>query len=270
MNTQNERSADKRRILIFTLIALALTVTATVLRLVCLFFFYDRIGYYRQGEILPVLSNIFYAASVAFFAISARFLVKPQSYIAPPKKPAQLAALLPLAAMIVYVINISANVFGNSAPWYELLLLVFGVVSVVFFGSVAFCRQPSALSALTGVGCILWLALASLRSYLDFFVPMNSPDKLFFQLGALGATLLVFSELRAMYRMYQPRVFFFCFFTGIFATAVSSICDLIANAGDVFASYTLLYEDTVILAILVYGIVRLFSLICSEQTEEKT
>lgn len=270
MNTQNAKPADKRRIMTFTLIALALALTATALRILCLFFFYDRIGYYQRGAILPIVSNIFYALSVAFFALASRFWLMPANCIVAPRKPARLAALLPLAATVIYVINMSSAVFGSDAPWYELLLLVFGVVSAVFFGSVAFCSQPSSLTAITGIGAILWLALAALRSYLDFFVPMNSPDKLFFQLGALGATLLVFSELRAMYRMYQPRAYFFGFYTGIFAISVSSVANLIANAGDIFASYTLLYEDVVMLTILAYGVVRLFSGTCKEQAEENS
>lgn len=257
----------KKRILTFSALAVALALVATLLRTLCLFFFYDKIGYYQRAAALPVVSNIFYCASVVFFVIAARFLVKPEGDIAPPRKPAKLAALLPIAAMLVYLISISSTVFGGDATWYELLLLVFGIVSAVFFGSVAFCTQPSSLAALSGVGCIIWLALATMRSYFDFFVPMNSPDKLFFQLGAVGATLIVFSELRAMYRMSQPRAYFFGFFTGILAISVASVSDLIANAADIFASYTLLYEDIVMLSILVYAVVRLFSGVCAKSEE---
>ena len=87
MNAHNENLADKRRILIFTVLALALAAVASALRLLCLFFFYDKIGYYQRGEILPIISNIFYAASVVFFALAARFVIKPQKQVAPLSKP---------------------------------------------------------------------------------------------------------------------------------------------------------------------------------------
>ena len=258
MNTQNAKSADKRRILIFTLIALALALTATVLRLVCLLSFYDKIGYYQRGAIVPIISNVFYALSLVFFAFAARFLLKPATCEEALKKPAKLAAILPLGATIFYLCD-HIMIGGASHAWYDVLLLICGVISVVFFASLVFSSQPSTLTALTGVGCIIWFAAAAMKSYLDFFVPMNSPDKLFFQLGAVGAMLLVFAELRAIYRMPMPRVYLFGFFTGIFAICVSAIPSLVAYSCDVFASYTLADEDIVMLALAIYGAVRLFT-----------
>jgi hypothetical protein len=269
MNTSTKVCINNHRVLIFSAIAFSLSLIGAILRLVCLLFFYDKIGYYQTGAVLPVVSAVFYAASIVFFAIVARFLVKPSAVAAHLSKPARIAAILPLAAIVVHLFSICGTVFGGEATWYEVFLLVFGVISAVFFASLVFCRQPSSLSALSGIGCIFWLALAAMRSYLDFFVPMNSPDKLFFQLGAVGATLLVFSEIRAIYNMPQPRAYVFCFFTGVFTVASASIPNIIANANDVFANYTLLFEDIVMLSILVYATVRLLCGALSDQNQLK-
>ena len=90
----NEQNA-KKRILTFSLIAVALAFVATLLRVLCLFFFYDKIGYYQRAAALPIVSNIFYGASLVFFAIAARFLIKPEGDIAPPKKPAKPCGKMP-------------------------------------------------------------------------------------------------------------------------------------------------------------------------------
>lgn len=258
MNAHNENLADKRRILIFTVLALALAAVASALRLLCLFFFYDKIGYYQRGEILPIISNIFYAASIVFFAIAARFVIKPQKQVAPLSKPSRVASLLPLCATVFYLINYFL-VGVDSPKWYDYALLVCGVISAIFFASLAFCSQPSNITALTGVGAIVWFASAAMKSYLDFFVPMNSPDKLFFQLGALGATLIVFCEIRALYGIGQPRAYLFGFFAGILAICTSAIPSLIASANDIFASYTLANEDIVMLTLAIYAAVRLLT-----------
>ena len=70
-------TSDKSRALAFSLVALSLTVLATAGRLFSLLFFYDRIGYYQSGAILPIASNILFAASVVFFGVAALFLLKP-------------------------------------------------------------------------------------------------------------------------------------------------------------------------------------------------
>ena len=57
-------TSDKSRALAFSLVALSLAVLATAGRLFSLLFFYDRIGYYQSGAILPIASNILFAASV--------------------------------------------------------------------------------------------------------------------------------------------------------------------------------------------------------------
>ena len=34
------------------------------LRIICLFFFYDDIGYYKVGAVLPIIANIIFAVSI--------------------------------------------------------------------------------------------------------------------------------------------------------------------------------------------------------------
>ena len=260
-------TSDKQRALIFSIIALVLTALAAAGRLCSLLFFYDKIGYYQRGAVLPVVSNILFAASVVFFAIAALFWLKPAKTVAVPSKTAGYAALLPALALAACAVFSLDRVLSPELNILYLLNLLLAVVGAVFFFSLTFCRQPSTLSVLTGVGTILWLAISWLRSYRDFTVPMNSPDKLFFNLGCIGATLFVFSELRAIYGMSKPRFYYFSISTAILTLAVSSIPSLIGNACGIFASYSLTFEDLFFLALLIYATVRLITLVSSKPTE---
>jgi hypothetical protein len=260
-------TSDKQRALIFSIIALALTALATAGRLCSLLFFYDRIGYYQSGALLPVVSNILFAASVVFFAIAALFWLKPAKTVAAPQKAVGYAALLPAIALAAYVVFSLDRVMFQEVNIIFMLSLLLAVVGAVFFSSLTFCRQPSVLSVLTGVGTILWLALSWLRSYRDFTVPMNSPDKLFFNLGCIGAVLFVFSEIRAIYGIPRPRFYYFSISTAILTLAVSSIPSLIGNACGIFASYSLTLEDFFFLALLIYAIARLLTLVSCKAAE---
>lgn len=261
-------NSDKRRILLYSVIALIMSALATAGRLFSLLFCYDDIGYYQSGKLLPILSNAVFAASVVFFGIAALFLLKPAKTVAFPNKAARYTALLPAVAIIIYLIFSAEVLFLSDSNILPEISAVFAIISALFFLSLAFCRQPSAISALLGVGCIFWLAICWFISYRDFTVPMNSPDKLVFHFGCIGAALFVFSEIRAIYCMSKPRFYYFSIFTAILSMSVSSIPSLIGSAGEIFSSYSLTYNDLFFLALTVYAVVRLITLtLCKPPVE---
>lgn len=260
-------NSDKSRALVFSLVALALSGLAAAGRLFSLLFFYDRIGYYQSGAFLPIASNILFAASVVFFGVAAIFLIKPSKVIATPTGSTRYVSLVPALALAIYVVSSLGRIVTPDPDTISMISIILAVIGAVFFASLAFCRQPSVITVLTGIGAIFWLAIAWLRSYRDFTIPMNSPDKLFFHLGCLGATLFIFSEIRAMYGLPRPRFYYFSIYTAILTLAVSSIPSLIGNACNTFASYSLQFEDIFFLSLFFYAVVRLLTIV-SGDTEE--
>lgn len=254
-------NSDKSRALVFSLVALALSGLAAAGRLFSLLFFYDRIGYYQSGAFLPIASNILYAASVVFFGVAAIFLIKPSKVIATLTGSTRYVSLVPALALAVYVVSSLGRIVTPEPDAISTISIILAVIGAVFFASLAFCRQPSVITVLTGIGAIFWLAIAWLRSYRDFTIPMNSPDKLFFHLGCLGATLFIFSEIRAMYGIPRPRFYYFSIYTAILTLAVSSIPSLIGNACNTFASYSLQFEDIFFLSLFFYAVVRLLTIV---------
>ena len=260
-------NSDKSRALVFSLVALALSGLAAAGRLFSLLFFYDRIGYYQSGAFLPIASNTLYAASVVFFAVAAIFLIKPSKVIATPTGSTRYVSLVPALALAIYVVSSLGRIVTPEPDTISTISIILAVIGAVFFASLAFCRQPSVITVLTGIGAIFWLAIAWLRSYRDFTIPMNSPDKLFFHLGCLGATLFIFSEIRAMYGIPRPRFYYFSIYTAILTLAVSSIPSLIGNACNTFASYSLQFEDIFFLSLFLYAVVRLLTIVSGDTDE---
>ena len=261
MKLFDRTESSAKRLTLLSIIAVCLSAALIVGRVICLLFFYDRIGYFKVGAILPIALTILYFLSVVFFAVAAIFNI----YEAPSSrlsKPSSLAALLPCVAFIPLIISRAGDLLslptGEKTPWFELLYLIFSVFAAAYFLSLALSKQPSATSVILGVACVVWCAFAWMGSYLDFFVPMNSPDKLFFHLACIGCMLLVFSDIRSFYEIPKPKVYYFCFFTGLIAIGTSAIPSIIGNFAEVFASYSLLEEDIIFAAIFIYAAVRLF------------
>ena len=260
MKLFNKTEASAKRLTLLSIIALSLAALTAILRTVSLLFFYDRIGYFKSGAPVPIILGVIYALAIVFFGAAA-FLNKYDEPSVKLTRGSAMAALLPCVAFIPYIVSKANMLFslpaGAKTPIIELLSLLFAIVSAVYFLSLALSKQPSALSAVLGVGCIVWSALAWISSYLDFYVPMNSPDKIFFSLACVGCMLLVLSDVRAIYGAARPKFYYFSFFSAILVIATSAFPNIIGNFKDVFASYSLKYEDAVFAGILIYAIIRL-------------
>lgn len=261
MKLFDRTESSAKRLTMLSIIALCLAAVVIIGRTVCLLFFYDRIGYFKSGALLPIALTILYLLSVVFFAAAA-FLNRYDAPSASLSKRSSLAALLPCVAFIPLIISKAQNLLslpsGEKTPWLDLLYLFFSIFAAAYFLSLALSKQPSPTSVILGVGCIVWCALAWMSSYLDFFVPMNSPDKLFFHLACIGCMLLVFSDVRAIYKIPRPGVYYFSFFSALIALGASAIPSIIGNFANVFASYSLLKEDIIFTAIFIYAAIRLF------------
>lgn len=260
---------DKQRALVISIIALTLTAIATAGRLISLLFFYDRIGYYATGAFLPVLSNVIYAVSVVFFVAAAILLPKSVKSIPSPSKSVGYVALLPAIASAVYLVSSLPDLLGG-ANILALVSSLLSIASAAFFAIIAFSSRRTSLTAILGACVVLWLALFWMHFYRDFTVPMNSPNKLFFSFGCIGSVFFIVSELRALFGISKPRLYYFSTFCAILSLAVSSIPSLIANAKDIFASYSVLSEDIFFLSLLVYAVARLIYIPRAEQEETVT
>lgn len=247
---------------LITVIALALSALSLLLRTLSVLFFFDsNIGYYSVGAVLPIILSIFLALFIVALAICAIFLVDRNGMIASPSRlPCYTASLVALA-LIFHIIDLAvdsaANGFGNM---YDLLTLIAAIASAAFFLIVSFSKDHGNTTAILGTGFILWLALVWMSSYSDFTVPMNSPHKIFFHLGCIGASLLTVGELRTVYGISKPRFYCFSLWCSLLLLASSAIPSVLGAFLGIYTD-TVAHENYVLIALFVYACVRAVELI---------
>ena len=245
---------------ILSIIAVASAAISLALRIISLFFFYDKIGYYQTGAPLPIIANILFGASIAFFLIAAIFSVSKEEKITAPNKIAQYASLLPMGAIIFHVIRILMGSFNDTAV-NKYVMLLSGVAAAVFFFLLYFAKQPNLATIYCGLGALIYVFFNWVFAYFDFFIPLNSTDKIFFYIACAGAILFIFNEICACYGTVRSRFYYFSLFSAIITLCVGSVASLVGFACGLFKSYITLEADIFLLSLLIYATVRLITLL---------
>lgn len=266
MNDRNiYNSNSKIRTTVFSAIAVIFSLLAATLRTLSLLFFYDGdIGYYISGEALPIISNAFYAVSIAALLALTFLYLKPSGEISLPSALSKISALIPVIAFCAYAVKAFAELCDDMSygitPPSDIVTIICALCVAGYFLLIFLGKASSALTLALGTVSILNFALWWIFSYLDFSIPMNSPDKLFFHLACVAAALFIFNEVRSFFSLTRPKLYFFSAATSLTALSASSIPSLIGKALNIFRVYTLTFEDIALLSIFIYAIFRLFSL----------
>ena len=275
MSTSNNSVKKKpNKIVILIAISFAITIIATVLRVLSVLFFFDKyIGYYETEAFLPMAADFFCALGAVFFAVVATFLITEKSEVTAPHTISRFAALVPGAAILFYSFMYAEELFTGDPYKIPLALTVAlflaATFSVIFFFSILFTEQPSAIAINAGVGVIIWLSLRWISSYTNFDVPMNSPLKVFFHFGCIGAALLIVAEMRAFFGIEKPKFYFFSLFGSVLCLAVSTIPAIVGVASKSFDEYPFIKDDIVLLGLFVYATVRAVELLIHKLKAEK-
>jgi len=276
---------SRKKINIFIMTAVALGILGAALRTVSLLSFYDKdIAYFQRGAIVPIILYVLYAVSVIAFAVFPLIVVKDKAAISAPSWRDRSLALIPAGTMIYYAITQFSKLIkvDNASPvqavsLYDIVLLLVAVVSIAFFVSLSFSKRGSILSLILSFGFFLWIIVSWITTHLEFYTAINSPDKMFFHFGSVGAALFMVSELRSIYECSKPKLYYFSLGCAIFSLFVSSIPYIIGIFANAIYGTLLLEESIVHLALLFYTVGRALNLIKGsnataneEQKEEKS
>ena len=247
---------------LFFILTSGLSALTFIIQLLSLVLFYDaNIGYYQRGAILPLISGILFALSVVGLIVSAFVLADRSESVSPISEPLRYTALIPAAAILITTL-ISSLGSSNGFQSLDLLLVIGAIAATGFFASLALAKQTSAVTVVCGIGFILWLALVWLRSYTDFSVTMNSPDKLYFHFACVGAALLAIAELRAAYGIADTRSSYCYISVSAIALTAGALVPVVANLLGVYEYNPTILESAALAALLAYALIRLAS-ICS-------
>lgn len=238
-------------------IAGATAALSLVLRIICLFFFYDDIGYYKANAPLPIIANILLLLAIVFFIVATIFSISKKQSVEPTSKLSQYAALLPMGTLIFHAMRLFTGTF-NSTVVNKYLMALIAIAAAVFFFLVFYAsKKTSTLTVYLGIVALLYVFFCWMRVYFDFYVPINTTDKTFFYVSCAGAALFIFGEICACYGWVRARLYYFSLFSSIIILSVSSISAIIGYATGILKSLNSLEADIFMVALLIFAITRL-------------
>lgn len=262
----------------FFALALGLALLAMGLRLCNLFFFFDsELGYYVPGAALPIVEWVCLGVSAALLLTGSILLFRKKVIGYPKRTPVAVrigASLATLgfgaffaADVIAYAVSRETTEGGITSGLIPLLL---GGAATAYFLLVALNVKTESIRLLTGFCVILRLITALSGSYFNFFVPMNAPDKLMFQLGILSALLFMVSEIRAT--VSAPRSVLYMFSAGgaMIFTGACSLPSIIASYKLILHQTDTVYCNFSLFGFFLYVILRFLCLCLAPTPEEIT
>ena len=227
------------------------------LRIICLFFFYDDIGYYKVGAVLPIIANIILAVSIVCVFFLSMLCIDKKQKVMPTTKMSQYAALLPMGALIFHVIRMFTSVFNDTVV-NKYLMAISALISIAFFVVIFLANKKYAVAAVyLGIGAFAYIFFSWMYVYFDFAIPINSTEKMFFYIACAGAVIFIFNEMAASFGAVRAKFYYFSLFASIIALATSSISAIIGNICGIFKAYITLEFDIFFFALLIYAVARL-------------
>ncbi len=254
-----QNTPSSRKEFWYTVAAFASATISIILQMLSLAFFYDaEIGYFQNGAILPIIAALFSIASVLFFAVFSflNFRKKEAAYPKTTHPAVKLASAICAALSLLLGITdlkSGASILG--------LLFCFGMC--LYFLLVMTSKGTPALYLAFGFCAILRCLSALAASYVDFYLPMNSPEKLWLSTAVVAAMFFLVCEIRALVTKPYTAIWFFSAATAVAVLWPSSLILIQGSREGVF--YQPITKSALIFAFFLfelglYSIMRLFTM----------
>ena len=254
---------------LYRTISLVLIAIAVLLRTLNLFLYYEAdIGYYRQGAWLPIVLRAALMLSTILLATLPFFL---EGKVAPIPKPHAASSALAITVGVVFAVTALLRYCSSAidASRHSILLFLMGGFAATYFVLLGLNKLSPLAALITGFGAILWFASVLVSSYFDVYVAMNAPTKVALLLACLGGMLLMLGEMRLLCGAHKKRFYLFALSSSTLYLGVSSIPNLIADAAGLLPARDLAFADLPILALGLFGIIRLLGPFGQEEKAEE-
>ena len=253
---------------LYWLISAAVALVGITLRSVCMLTAFDAsVGYYNEG-ILSALTRAFYFPAV-MMAVGCAVLI-PKGKLSTElndgsRCPFAYLFGLSLAAFTLGVLLICYKDRTNDFLTYPMILGI--LASLYFFVSGKKAGRYTDRLSLLGFLPVIWCVVAAWETYTDLFTAVNSPVKIGLQLGFLGLSLMLISELRFRLGKPLPRLAVAFMSIGMFCSLSGSIPVLLGTATGVLDNTLHVFYASVLLCGGLYGAIALFRFLCSTKQE---
>ena len=254
---------NDKKIKIYSLVALALTVVAVMVRTCCLIWFYDEdIGYYTR-DVLPTLFEVLCPIAVVFF-FSAFFILKPHNIVADGKEDNVAlkisSALAAIAFGVFFVISVLSTSLVTGNVVFDLVSKISSLAAIVYFAMNLFApyANRTAQTAL-GFGIIIWNICVLGITYFDIYIQLNSPEKIILHLALVSAMVFFVSEFKCFVGVLKSKMYLFSVSCAMFFLGTCSIPSIVGWSIGIANGKKYSFYNIVLFALFVYCTTRLFS-----------
>lgn len=245
-----------QKVKIYTYSALALTAVITVLRTVGLLFFYDADPGYFAPHPLNSIATVLCILTVLWLLSAVIFIPKysyPLKTAPRPHPTTQITAAVCGAAIIcaAFFFRDSMYYYVAQAGMYRMLFLL-SLVASLYFIQHFMGENNRAWAALSAYVVILWAALLISVSYMNLYVPMNSPMKKTFHIALLCIMLFLIEEARLHIGRHFRILSYVACLLSVLMCCVFSVPLLIAHVCDALWDTDYLIYSLLMLCFLLY------------------
>ena len=177
------------------------------------------------------------------------------------------------AAILSVVLAVSDIVIAvQTGDRSYILAFILGLMSALYFLCSAVEMKP-AIRIVTGSLALIRILFLLIRSFSDFSVGINTPDKLMFNLACAAAMLFITSELKAQVKAPRPWLCVFSSAAAMILCSVASLPSIIAYHAEALPSKSVFYaEYYIIFGIAIYSAFRFVTTVSriKEAKEEAT
>lgn len=269
----------RAKLKIYSYSIIVLSVIVIILRILCLKFAFDTdVRYFSENSPLPIISNAILCLSLIWAASLLIFIPRGTVSIPAPMHSASAQFAAALCGFVFLFIGISSTMtylqdgiilFSRSnAVRRDLILYLLSCFSsflaaAYFFTALSSQHRCAGWRVILGFFPILWSLLLLARSYFDFYVAMNDPNKVAMQLALMAGMLFLLQELRLLLGRPQPRLTLFFTFASLLLTGVGGVAISVAPIADYPLSNNY-YIDILAIAVLwLYILIRHLDLLSS-------
>lgn len=251
-----------QKVKIYTFSAIALTGMAILLRICNFLLIYDPTVDYFDRHPLHLIFRALCVLTVAWLLTSIMFIPR-YSFSTKVKIPASRATRL-MGAVCACVAAASFFFFRENMFYYAAhaklyhLLAIFSLLSTVYFALQFIDGVPQAISALSGYVVLLWLGIMLSVTYLNLYVPMNSPFKVTLHMALISIMLHVLEDARRQIGRHFRIAYLTYTLIAMLTCGIASFPVLVAYALGLYPNVDYLFYASLMLIFFLYLCVRAY------------
>ena len=256
------QNPSSQKVKIYTFSAIALILIAIILRIINFVCIFDTEIYYFKNNPLHSVYQALTTLTVLWL-ISMLVFIPRQSFTAKislttgvlSRSMGLFCGFTALASYFFF--RESMLYYIGHTKLYETLSL-FSLLSAAYFLLLFFEKLPRAIRTLCGYMTLIWLGLILSVTYLNLYVPMNSPFKVTLHLAILGMMLHVLEDVRlGVGRRFRIHYFAYTWIALLFC-GLSSFPVLTAYLLGRYPDVDYLFYSLLTLGFFLYLCTRLF------------